>query len=93
MIEFKKGNIFTTECDVIVNTVNCSGVMGAGIAYEFRLRYPDMFYKYKELCDKKLLMIGRLWIYSLSEDDIFKEKYCRVLNFPTKNFWKLPSKK
>ena len=38
MIEFKKGNIFTTECDVIVNTVNCSGVMGAGIAYEFRLR-------------------------------------------------------
>ena len=92
MIEFKKGNIFTTECDVIVNTVNCSGVMGAGIAYEFRLRYPDMFYKYKELCDKKLLMIGRLWIYSLSEDDIFKEKYRRVLNFPTKNFWKLPSK-
>ena len=54
MIEFKKGNIFTTECEVIVNTVNCSGVMGAGIAYEFRLRYPDMFYKYKELCDKKL---------------------------------------
>ena len=92
MIEFKKGNIFTTECDVIVNTVNCSGGMGAGIAYEFRLRYPDMFYKYKELCDKKLLMIGRLWIYSLSEDDIFKEKYRRVLNFPTKNFWKLPSK-
>ncbi|MGZ7847272.1 macro domain-containing protein [Haemophilus sp. SZY H57] len=92
MIEFKKGNIFTTECEVIVNTVNCSGVMGAGIAYEFRLRYPDMFYKYKELCDKKLLMIGRLWIYSLSEDDIFKEKYRRVLNFPTKNFWKLPSK-
>lgn len=92
MIEFKKGNIFTTECDVIVNTVNCSGVMGAGIAYEFRLRYPEMFHKYKELCDKKLLTIGKLWLYSLSEDDIFKEKYRRVLNFPTKNFWKLPSK-
>lgn len=92
MIEFKKGNIFTTECDVIVNTVNCSGVMGAGIAYEFRLRYPEMFRKYKELCDNKLLTIGKLWIYSLSEDDVFKEKYCRVLNFPTKNFWKLPSR-
>ncbi|NBI43593.1 Appr-1-p processing protein [[Haemophilus] felis] len=92
MIEFKKGNIFTTECDVIVNTVNCSGVMGAGIAYEFRLRYPEMFHKYKELCEKRLLTIGKLWIYTLSEDDIFKEKYRRVLNFPTKNFWKLPSK-
>ncbi len=92
MIEFKKGNIFTTECDVIVNTVNCSGVMGAGIAYEFRLRYPEMFEKYKELCSKKLFSIGKLWIYSLSEKDIFKEKYRRVLNFPTKNFWKFPSK-
>lgn len=92
MIEFKKGNIFTTECDVIVNTVNCSGVMGAGIAYEFRLRYPDMFKKYKELCDKKLLEIGKLWIYSINDENIFKEKYTRVLNFPTKNFWKLPSK-
>lgn len=92
MITYRKGNIFTTECDVIVNTVNCSGVMGAGIAYEFRLRYPTMFERYKELCDKKLLTIGKLWIYELKENEKLSEKYTKVMNFPTKNFWKLPSK-
>lgn len=40
MIEIKKGNIFTTKCHTIVNTVNTVGVMGAGIAYEFKLRFP-----------------------------------------------------
>lgn len=92
MITYKKGNIFTTECDVIVNTVNCSGIMGAGIAYEFRLRYPTMFERYKELCNKKLLTIGKLWIYELKETEKLSERYARVMNFPTKNFWKLPSK-
>ena len=50
MIEIKKGNIFTTQCETIVNTVNCVGVMGAGIAYEFKFRYPEMFSKYKSYC-------------------------------------------
>lgn len=43
MITLKYGNIFNTKADTIVNTINCVGVMGAGIAYEFRLRYPEMF--------------------------------------------------
>jgi len=84
MIIEKKGNIFTTQCDVIVNAVNCVGVMGAGIAYEFRLRYPDMFKKYKILCINRELDIGKLWIFS-SEDK-------KILNFPTKYDWKYPSK-
>ncbi len=57
MIIRKQGNIFTTKCQTIVNTVNCVGVMGAGIAYEFRLRESDMFNKYKELCDNKMMDI------------------------------------
>lgn len=79
-----EGNIFTTECQTIVNTVNCFGIMGAGIALECRFRYPEMFLRYKELCDKKLLDIGKLYLYSS------KQRW--ILNFPTKNHWKLPTK-
>lgn len=84
MIIEKTGNIFTTQCEVIVNTINCVGVMGAGIAYEFRLRQPDMFDKYQTLCKNKELDIGKLWIYA-AEDK-------KILNFPTKYDWKYPSK-
>jgi len=78
------GNIFTTNCDVIVNTVNCVGVMGAGIALECRLRYPEMHDKYKELCKRHLISIGKLWLY--------KSDKKWILNFPTKGDWKLPSR-
>ena len=47
MIKKIKGNIFNTGAQVIVNTVNCVGVMGRGIALECKLRYPEMFKKYK----------------------------------------------
>ena len=85
MIIEKHGNIFTTECATIVNTINCVGVMGAGIAYEFRLREPDMYKKYKKFCTEKKINIGTLWIY--------KSEELNILNFPTKNHWKFPTKK
>lgn len=84
MIIEKKGNIFTTKAHTIVNTVNCVGVMGAGIAYEFRLRYPDMYTKYQEYCNKKIIKIGVL--------SLFKSDDKTILNFPTKDDWKYPSK-
>ena len=55
MIKKIKGNIFNTTCQTMVNTVNCVGAMGKGIALECKLRFPDMFKKYKEFCDKKLI--------------------------------------
>lgn len=79
-----EGNIFTTECQTIVNTVNCFGIMGAGIALECRYRYPEMFERYKDMCDKKLLDIGKLYLYQSNT------KW--ILNFPTKNHWKFPTK-
>jgi O-acetyl-ADP-ribose deacetylase (regulator of RNase III) len=84
MIKVIKGNIFTTKCQTIVNTVNCVGVMGAGIAYECRLRYPTMYKKYVELCRNNQFNIGMLWLYQ-SEDK-------NILNFPTKNHWRYESK-
>lgn len=80
-----KGNIFTSRCQTIVNTVNCEGVMGAGIALECRLRYPAMFERYVQLCSDGQIGIGLLWIYKSADR--------WLLNFPTKKHWKYPSKK
>ena len=52
VVKIEKGNIFTSECQTLVNTVNCQGVMGAGIALEFKLRLPEMFEQYVDLCRK-----------------------------------------
>jgi len=90
MIEIKKGNIFTTDCQTIVNTINCVGIMGAGIAFEFKLRYPEMFKKYQLFCDNNLINIGNLWIYKLPKEK--NNSYISILNFPTKKHWKYPSK-
>jgi len=84
-MEVIHGNIFTTECQTIVNTVNCFGVMGAGIALECKYRYPEMNERYVELCQQKLLNIGQLYLYKSSK------KW--ILNFPTKHHWKFQTKK
>lgn len=79
-----KGNLFTSNCQTLVNTVNCVGVMGAGIALEFRLRYPEMYARYVEICKQNLMDIGQLWLY--------KSDKRWVINFPTKKHWKHPSR-
>ena len=78
------GNIFNSKCQTLVNTINCVGVMGKGLALEMKRRYPNMFSLYKEHCNNKLLTIGKLWLYK--SDDKW------ILNFPTKLHWRNPSK-
>ncbi len=78
------GNIFNTSCQTIVNTVNCVGIMGKGIALEFKYRFPDMYKQYVTLCKKKKLKPGELFLW--------KKSIPWVLNFPTKYHWKYPSK-
>jgi O-acetyl-ADP-ribose deacetylase (regulator of RNase III) len=85
-VTYKKGNLFTSDCQTLVNTVNCVGVMGAGIALEFKYRYPEMFDKYVRYCDEKLIQIGKLWVYDIPNTTR------KILNFPTKQHWKYPSK-
>ncbi|GHS86315.1 hypothetical protein FACS189487_00340 [Campylobacterota bacterium] len=87
MISYKNGNIFTTTAETIVNTVNCVGIMGAGIAFEFRLREPSMYEQYRSLCAERQIAIGKLWLCSSNGQYGYKQ----VLNFPTKIDWKLPS--
>jgi O-acetyl-ADP-ribose deacetylase (regulator of RNase III) len=85
-LEFINGNIFNSKAQTIVNTINCVGVMGKGIALVFKLRYPLMFDIYKKHCEEKHIGIGKLWLYNQQPNTPW------VLNFPTKYHWKYPSK-
>lgn len=79
------GNIFESKASTIVNTVNCVGVMGKGIALEFKKRYPLMFQEYAELCKKGLVQVGKPYLYRDMTG-------ISILNFPTKDHWRSPSK-
>lgn len=78
-----KKDIFTSEMQALVNPVNCVGVMGAGLALQFKHRYPQNFIEYKNCCDQNLLKIGTC--LTTFENG----KY--IINFPTKLHWKDPS--
>ena len=62
MIRYIEGDIFKSPAQVIVNTVNTVGVMGKGIALEFKKRYPDMFQAYRDICDRRKLKTGSLML-------------------------------
>jgi O-acetyl-ADP-ribose deacetylase (regulator of RNase III) len=83
-IHYQKGNIFDSKAHVIVNTVNCDGYMGKGLALAFKQRYPAMFSVYQQECKTGKLRIGRPTLY--------QESTPWILNFPTKHHWRMPSK-
>lgn len=84
MINYLEGDIFNSPAQVIVNAVNTVGVMGKGIALEYKKRYPRMFKLYKEMCEKKTFKIGKL--------ALVYERDHWILLFPTKENWRYPSK-
>ena len=79
------GNLFNSSQKTLVNTVNCVGIMGKGIALEFKNKYPQMFKEYVRLCHDGKIVPGKPYYFS----DIFGAS---VLNFPTKDDWRSPSK-
>lgn len=84
MILYVKGNLLQSPAQVLVNTVNTVGVMGRGIALEFKRLFPEMYRQYRELCERGQFEIGMLWLY--------KGPNKWVLNFPTKKHWRNPSR-
>ncbi len=84
MIHFVKGNIFESDADALVNAVNTVGVMGGGIALEFKNRYPNNFSVYKQACDKGELKTGDILVVKENDGKT-------IINFPTKEHWKNPS--
>lgn len=87
MITIKKGNFFDFNADVRINTVNCYGVMGAGVALQFKNLYPEMFIEYKKMCANRSLRPGNLHVWK--SKDFFND--ITIINFPTKDHWKAPS--
>jgi O-acetyl-ADP-ribose deacetylase (regulator of RNase III) len=89
MIEIRStGSLFDAGTHAIVNTVNCVGVMGKGIALEFKRRYPEMFKRYAELCKHDMIYVGRTWTWE--NVGCLTPQY--IVNFPTKEHWRNPSK-
>jgi O-acetyl-ADP-ribose deacetylase (regulator of RNase III) len=85
MLTFTSGDMFAVPADARVNTVNCVGVMGAGVALAFRKRYPEMFKEYKRACAVGAIRPGQLHIWKDLTGDC-------VINFPTKRHWREKSR-
>lgn len=85
-IERGQGNLITTEADALVNTVNTEGVMGKGLALQFKKAFPDAFSAYERACKGGDVSIGRMHVVHRLASPRF------IINFPTKKHWRNPSK-
>lgn len=88
MIEYTKGNLLEADVEALVNTVNTVGVMGKGIALQFKQAFPDNFKEYEKACRAKTVKIGEMFI--VPTGSMFNPKY--IINFPTKQHWRGKSK-
>jgi O-acetyl-ADP-ribose deacetylase (regulator of RNase III)/uncharacterized protein YwgA len=79
------GDLFASRAQTLVNTVNCVGVMGKGVAEQFKLRFPGMFDDYKIRIERKAVRLGEPYLYR-------DQSGARIINFPTKDHWRSPSR-
>lgn len=84
MIEYKTGDIFSEDAEALVNAVNCVGIMGRGIALQFKNAFPENFTAYKRACDRQEVQPGRMFIFETHK--LGNPRY--VINFPTKRHWR-----
>lgn len=90
MIEYAAGNILQSDSEVeaLVNTVNCVGVMGRGVALQFKKAYPENFEAYAEACKKHDVRLGQMFVYETKQ--LTNPLY--IINFPTKQHWRRNSR-
>ncbi len=84
MISYTTGNILDAEVEALVNTVNCVGIMGRGIALQFKKTFPENFKAYKQACEQGNVQPGRMFVFDVGE--LTMPRY--IVNFPTKRHWK-----
>ncbi len=84
MIERKTGDIFEEDVEALVNSVNCVGVMGRGIALQFKNRFPENFKAYSQACKRSEVMPGRMFVYETGA--LSNPRF--IINFPTKRHWR-----
>jgi O-acetyl-ADP-ribose deacetylase (regulator of RNase III) len=83
-ITFRSGDLFASGAQALVNPVNCVGVMGAGLALQFKRRYPEMFADYRAQCQARFFTPGHPRIWRADGHPL-------IVNFPTKDDWRNPS--
>ena len=88
MITYATGDLLQADAEALVNTVNCVGVMGKGIALQFKRRFPDNFHAYEKACTRGEVAIGTMFVTETGHLD--GPRY--VINFPTKEHWRRPSR-
>ena len=85
MIQVTTGDVLTADAQTLVNTVNCVGVMGKGVALAFKRRFPEMYHDYAERCRGGLVRLGQPYLYRPLVEPW-------ILNFPTKDHWRSVSR-
>lgn len=89
MTKIVKGDLINSEAEALVNTVNTVGVMGKGIALQFRQAFPDEYYKdYQQACKHDEIKIGRMHVFETGK--LTNPRF--IINFPTKKHWRGKSK-
>jgi len=84
MIEFGSGDILKDDAEALVNTVNCVGLMGRGIALQFKDTFPENFKAYAEACQRGEVQPGRMFVFETGQ--LTSPRY--IINFPTKRHWR-----
>ena len=84
MIEYTEGNLLEANAEALVNAVNCVGVMGKGLALQFRQAFPENFEAYRQACQQLQLQPGRMFIFETRS----KPGPQYIANFPTKRHWR-----
>ena len=84
MIQRKTGDIFQEDVEALVNSVNCVGVMGRGVALQFKRRFPQNFKAYAEACSRDEVQPGRMFVFETGHPG--NPRY--IINFPTKRHWR-----
>jgi len=87
VIRFLRGNLFDSDAEALVNTVNTHGVMGKGIALEFKKRFPANYEFYRQACEQGQVQIGKMLVFPTQS---LQPQY--IINFPTKQHWRGRSK-
>ena len=84
MVQYKTGDILSESADALVNTVNCVGVMGRGLALQFKRAFPENFQAYAEQCRRGEMRPGRVFVFETGE--VLPPRY--IINFPSKRHWR-----
>lgn len=89
MVELHRGSLFENPAQALVNPVNTVGVMGKGLALQFRERFPEMFADYARACAAGELEVGRVHVFDRGADHT-RARW--IIHFPTKRHWREPSR-